>query len=115
MENTIVNKKIRQGDKVIVIAGNEKGQTGIVQARTHDRVIVQGLNRRKKCHKRSQLRPKGDITEIEAPIHASNVQICSDENAPLKLKVSIEKKGGRQLVYKAEGQKKVYRSLKKPK
>jgi len=115
MEKTKVNKKVRKGDKVIVIAGNDKGQTGIVQSRTDDRVIVQGLNKRKKCIKPTQLRPKGDIIEIERPFHASNVQVCTEDNKPIKLKVRIDKQGDRQLVYKSGDQEKTYRSFKKPK
>ncbi len=41
------SKKIRKGDRVIAISGNDKGLIGIVQSCKGERVIVQGLNLRK--------------------------------------------------------------------
>ena len=47
-------KKIRKGDKVVGIAGNYRGQSGTVLSCNGDKVIVQGLNVRKKHVKPSQ-------------------------------------------------------------
>jgi large subunit ribosomal protein L24 len=85
--------KIKQGDMVEVIAGNDRGQRGQVRNvlrawkidRRHrrigrdpnnDRVIVGGLNFIKK-HQRpiSQTRTQTGIIEREAPIHISNVAL----------------------------------------
>lgn len=66
-----------KGDKVIVIAGKDKGKTGDIQKvlpRTN-RVVVEGVNLRKKHKKPTQNNPEGSIVEIYAPIHASNVMI----------------------------------------
>ena len=66
-----------KGDKVIVIAGKDKGKTGEIQKvlpRTN-RVVVEGVNLRKKHKKPTQNNPEGSIVEVYAPIHASNVQI----------------------------------------
>ncbi len=66
-----------KGDKVIVIAGKDKGKTGTIQKvlpRTN-RVVVEGVNLRKKHKKPTQNNPEGSIVEIYAPIDASNVQI----------------------------------------
>ena len=65
-----------KGDKVIVIAGKDKGKTGTIQKvlpRTN-RVVVEGVNLRKKHKKPTQNNPEGSIVEIYAPIDASNVQ-----------------------------------------
>lgn len=108
-------KKIRKGDKVIAIAGNDRGLTGIVQSLKGDKVVVQGLNVRKKHLKASQDAPKGRIVEVEKPIHVSNVQICVENDTPVKLKVQTSEQGDRQFIYDKDGQKVVYRSVKKPK
>ena len=66
-----------KGDKVIVIAGRDKGKTGTIQKVIPDlnRVVVEGINLRKKTNKPSQKNPDGGIVEIYAPIDASNVML----------------------------------------
>ena len=66
--------KIKKNDKVVVIAGNDKGKTGKVLKvfPKNNRVIIEGINIRKKHTKPSQKNPQGGILEIEAPINASN-------------------------------------------
>jgi large subunit ribosomal protein L24 len=68
------NKSIRKGETVFVIAGNARGKTGTVLAYSGDKVLVQGLNVRKKHVKRTQQSPNGGIVEREMPIHVSNVK-----------------------------------------
>jgi len=69
--------KIKKGDKVIVIAGADKGKVGIVQKSFPklEKVVVEGVNVRKKHQKPRQNNPEGSIVEIYAPIHVSNVAI----------------------------------------
>jgi len=67
--------KIKKGDNVIVIAGSNKGKKGKVMKAmpSENKVIVEGVNLRKKAHKAKK---KGDISqiiEIAMPIHVSNV------------------------------------------
>ncbi|MEE9480820.1 MAG: 50S ribosomal protein L24 [Kiloniellales bacterium] len=66
--------KIRKGDKVVAIAGKDKGKTGEVLRvlRREDRVLVQGLNMIKRHQRPTQASP-GGIVEKEASIHISNV------------------------------------------
>lgn len=109
------SKKIRKGDTVVAISGNNRGQIGTVQSRKGDRVIVQGLNVRKKHVKRSQDAPKGRIVEIERPIHVSNLKVCVEGESAAKLKVRTNEQGHRQFVYNKGDQEVVYRSVKKPK
>lgn len=110
-----MSKWIRKGDKVLVIAGNDKGKTGEVLARTADRILIQGINVRKKHMKRTQESQGGRIIDMEVPIHISNVCLCDKEGKRLKLHVKEEKKGGRDLVHKKGTKGTVHRSLKKAK
>lgn len=109
------NKKIRKGDRVVAIAGNSRGLSGIVQFRRGDEVVVQGLNLRKKHVKKTQEAPKGRIVEIERPIHVSNLKIFVEGDVAAKLKVRKNEQGDREFVYKQGDQEMVYRSVKKPK
>ena len=85
--------KIKQGDNVIVIAGKDKGVTGkVVRALPReDRVVVEGLNMRKR-HRRSRRRgEKGQIVEFAHPIHVSNVQLVDPKSGkPTRLGYRIE-------------------------
>ncbi len=66
---------VKRGDQVVVISGNDKGQVGEVLSvdRTKNRVVVAKVNVRVKHTKPTQQNPKGERTEREFPIHASNV------------------------------------------
>ena len=66
-----------KGDKVIVIAGKDKGKTGAIQKvdPKTNRVVVEGVKLRKKHKKPTQANPEGSIVEIYAPIDASNVML----------------------------------------
>ena len=112
-----MSKWIRKGDKVKVIAGNDKGKVGEVLARIDERVLIQGVNIRKKHLKRTQESRGGRIVDMEVPIHVSNVSLCDKEGAVLKVKVREGSKSeGRSLVFKARGASSatVYRPVKKP-
>jgi large subunit ribosomal protein L24 len=114
-ENGHRSKKIRKGDLVVAIAGNYRGQTGIVQCCFGEKVIVQGLNFRKKHIKKTKEVPMSRILDIEEPIHISNLKVCVEGDTAAKLKVRINEQGDRQFVYRNGDQEKVYRSVKKPK
>lgn len=64
------------GDKVVVIAGSDKGKEGkiIKTLKAENRVVVEGVHMIKK-HQKPTGQESGGIVEIEAPIHASNVMI----------------------------------------
>lgn len=106
------NKWIRKGDKVVVIAGNEKGQTGNVLRRSDDRIVIEGLNIRKK-HVKPKQRMQPGIVDMEAPIHISNVSLCDEEGRPVKVKVKVGKEGKKELYYRKEGKEIIYRDVKK--
>jgi large subunit ribosomal protein L24 len=107
------SKKIRKGDKVIAIAGNDRGKTGIVLACSGEKILVQGINVRKKHVKRSQQNQLGGIITMEKPIHVSNLKVCTADETPVKLKVRTTNNGERQLVYTDNDNEVLHRSLKK--
>lgn len=89
--------RIKKGDTVYVIAGEDKGKTGeVVQVNYKtDRVLVNGVNIVKK-HKRSNQteNKKPQIVEQPAPIHISNVMYyCGHCNKPTRLGIKIEPDG----------------------
>ncbi|KAJ7514357.1 hypothetical protein O6H91_23G040600 [Diphasiastrum complanatum] len=67
--------KILRGDKVMIVVGKDKGQTGTVTRviRKDNHIIIEGRNLVKKHIKRTEGNPGGIVT-MEAPIHVSNVQ-----------------------------------------
>lgn len=69
--------KIKSGDLVLVTAGDHKGSEGKVLRVLKDKnkAIVEGVNIVKKHQKPSAASPQGGITEMEAPIHLSNLSI----------------------------------------
>jgi large subunit ribosomal protein L24 len=66
--------KLKKGDKVVVLAGRDKGKTGsVLKAFPRDnKLIVQGVNMIKR-HTKPSTTQAGGIVEREAKIHASNV------------------------------------------
>ena len=96
--------KIKKGDKVIVIAGKDKGKTGKVTKAipTESKVVVEGLNLLKKHRKARKSGEKGQIIEVSMPLHVSNVAIVVD-GKPTRVgvkvigdkKVRVDKKTGK--------------------
>ena len=68
--------KIKKGDQVVILSGDDKGKNGeVVKALPKEgKVIVQGVNLVKRHTKPSQTTPGGIVTK-EAPIHVSNVAL----------------------------------------
>lgn len=73
--------KIKKGDQVIVVSGEDKGKTGeVVRSMPKDsKVVVQGINLVKRHTKPSQTTPGGIITK-EAPINISNVALVDPKS-----------------------------------
>ena len=97
--------KLVKGDKVIVIAGNDKGKTGIIQKvdPKSNRVVVENVNVRKKHRKPTQQNPEGSVVEIYAPINASNVMLLDPKTKkPTKIGHAVVK-GKKVRVAKASG------------
>ncbi len=68
--------KIKKGDQVMVIAGDDKGKTGTVLKvlTKKDAVIVEGCKVAKKAVKPSEQNKEGGFVNKEMPIHISNVK-----------------------------------------
>ena len=106
--------KIRKDDQVLVIAGNDKGKSGKVIMKKGGKVVVQGVNVRKK-HVKPTRTAKGGIIEIETPIDPSNLRVCNAEGKPVKLGVQVKASGERELVFKEGSKKVVHRTLSRKK
>jgi large subunit ribosomal protein L24 len=89
---------IRKGDTVYVRTGQDAGKTGRVLFvnQNSDKLVVEGINMKKKHQKPSQKSPKGGIVTIEGPIHISNVAIYSSSlSGPTKISSRVIKDGGK--------------------
>lgn len=92
--------KFKKEDNVVVIAGNFKGKTGKILKvfPKKQRIIIEGVNLRKRHTKANQNNPQGGIIEKEAPINASNIMILdpkTKEATRIGKKIIIDDKTGR--------------------
>lgn len=100
---TNVKMKIKTGDKVLIIAGKDKGKQGKVLKvdRQKNRVIVEGHNMVVKHQKPSAANQQGGIIRKEAPLHASNVMyLYKGKPTRLGYKVKIEERDGKKVTVK---------------
>lgn len=98
--------KIKKGDKVVVLAGKDKGREGeVVKAMPKDgKVVVSGVNMIARHTKPSQADPEGGIKRREAPIHVSNVAI-KDPKTGKPARVGFEVRDGKKVrVLKGSGE-----------
>ncbi|HOV38324.1 MAG TPA: 50S ribosomal protein L24 [Spirochaetales bacterium] len=94
-ENTRPKRKIfrvKKNDEVKVIAGKDRGKTGRVIEVDHEneRVIVEGINLRKKAVKKRRQNEKGGIIEVEGPIRISNVMVLCKKCGPVRVGYRFE-------------------------
>jgi large subunit ribosomal protein L24 len=91
-------QKIKKGDRVVVIAGKDKGKTGEVTKAmpTDQKVIVAGVNIITRHRKPSQANPQGGLERSEAPIHVSNVAI-EDPKTGKATRVRFEDRDGKKV------------------
>jgi large subunit ribosomal protein L24 len=90
---------VKKGDKVIVIAGKEKGKTSTVSKviKETNRVVLEGLNIAKRSTRPKKQGGKGGIVDMAMPIHASNVKLADKtakkEKPAAKAKKATKKEG----------------------
>ncbi len=74
---------IKKNDNVIVITGGDKGKKGkVIQVlRTENKVIIEGVNIKKRHSKAKGSKQPGQIIEVAGPINLSNVKLV---DAPKK-------------------------------
>ena len=84
--------KLKVGEKVVVIAGTNKGKIGKLKILSKDnKVIVEGVNLVKRHNKPSGKDQTGGIVEFEAPIHISNVMLVDSKTGKGSRKAQREK------------------------
>ncbi len=84
--------KIKKGDTVLVISGKNRGKKGkILKAFPKERrVLIDGVNLRKKHQKPRKTGEKGQIIEKPAPLSVSNVKlICPKCNKAVRVGYKI--------------------------
>ena len=71
--------KIRKGDTVRVLAGQDKGREGQVTRAipSQDKVIIEGVNLAKRHQKPTSATLQGGIIDKAMPLHVSNVAVIS--------------------------------------
>ena len=82
-------RRIHKGDRVIVLAGDDRGKEGVVLKvdPAKETAIVEGVNFVKRHQKPTQKAVQGGIVEKEAPVRMSNLMvICGKCNAGVKTK-----------------------------
>ncbi|HET7716526.1 MAG TPA: 50S ribosomal protein L24 [Bauldia sp.] len=98
--------RIKKGDRVVVIAGKDKGRTGEVirVLPDEDRAVVRGINVARR-HQRQTARDQGGIIVKELPIHLSNIAIAApSDGKPTKIAFRVNKDGVKQRVAKRTGE-----------
>jgi len=99
--------KLKKGDKVLVIAGKAKGQSGpIVRVLVRDNmVLLDGINLVKRHRRPSAQNRKGQIVDKPMPIHASNVMLMDPKSGkPTRIKIVRSKDGARERVAVKSGE-----------
>ena len=91
-------QKIKKGDKVVILAGKDKGRTGEVTRviPKEDKVVVSGINVHARHRKPTQASPQGGIDRREAPLHISNVAIA-DPKSGEPTRVRFEDRDGKKV------------------
>jgi large subunit ribosomal protein L24 len=84
--------KIKKGDRVVVLAGKDKGKQGAVTQvlPKENRVLVQGVNLVQRHTKATQADPQGGIKSKEATLHVSNVALVDSNGNPTRVGFKIE-------------------------
>jgi len=106
MEKKAPKLKIKKGDLVKVIAGNNRGKEGRVleMVREKGRAFVEGVNVVTKHKKKSQNNPEGGIDHTEASIHVSNLMLVDPSSGkPTKVGRKANDKGKMQRYSKKTG------------
>jgi large subunit ribosomal protein L24 len=99
-------QKIRKGDKVVVLAGKDKGRTGEVLSvmPKEDKALVRGVNMIVR-HQRQTQSQEGGLIRKEAPIHLSNIAVADPKDGkPTRVGFQVQKDGTKVRVAKRSGE-----------
>ena len=97
--------KIRKGDKVIVLAGRDKGRSGeVIEVRPDDdRALVRGVNMVKR-HQRQTAQQEGGIISKESTIHLSNLAMADPKDGkPTRIGFKVQPDGKKIMIAKRSG------------
>jgi large subunit ribosomal protein L24 len=97
--------KIRKGDKVVVLAGRDKGRTGeVFEVRpTEGRALVRGINMVKR-HQRQTAQQEGGIISKELPVHLSKIALADPKDGkPTRVGFKIRDDGTKIRIAKRSG------------
>ncbi len=100
-EKKRVKMHIRRGDRVKVIRGNYAGTEGTVLRvlPKENRVVVEGVNLRKRHQRPTPQNPEGGIITFEAPISASNVMLIDPTTGePTRVRMRVEADGTKERI-----------------
>ena len=98
--------KLKTGDKVVVVSGSNKGKEGKITKILDNKVIIGGVNIVKKHLKPKNNNGTGEIIEMEAPIHVSNVMLSDPKTKkPTKVKIEKDSKGKKIRISKKSNEK----------
>ena len=98
--------KLKTGDKVVVISGANKGKEGKITKVLDNKVVVEGVNLRKRHLKPKNNNGTGEIVEVERPIHRSNVMLVDPKTKkPTKVKFDFDKNGKKIRISKKSNEK----------
>ena len=98
--------KLKTGDKVVVVSGSNKGKEGKITKIIDNKVIVEGVNIVKKHLKPKNNNGTGEIIDMEAPIHVSNVMLSDPKTKkPTKVKIEKDSKGKKIRISKKSNEK----------
>jgi large subunit ribosomal protein L24 len=93
--------RVVKGDRVKVIRGNFRDQEGTVLRvmREKGRLVVEGVNMRKRHERPSQANPDGGIVTFEAPIHVSNVMLIDSASGDAsRIRMRVEADGTKERI-----------------
>ena len=91
---------VRKGDKVRIIRGDDAGKEGAVLRAipSENRVVVEGINLRKRHMRPTNTNPEGGIVTFEAPIHASNVMLLDPNGEPTRTRRRLDADGRKERI-----------------
>jgi large subunit ribosomal protein L24 len=102
--------KLRKGDRVVVLSGRDRGQTGEITAVLPrvNKVVVSGINIAKRHTKPSSKHPQGGILELAKPLHTSKLMAVDPQTGtPGRIAYRINKDGSKERVFKTSRRAKV--------
>ena len=97
--------KIKKGDKVVVLAGRDKGRTGeVLEVQVAEgRALVRGINMVKR-HQRQTAQQEGGIVSKETPVHLSNIALADPKDGkPTRVGFKIQQDGRKVRIAKRSG------------